>query len=162
MRMRAGHDQQRGLRTTPGRRRRRRRVAVAGGTEAQRTAVLHARAGRTGRARGDTAGALGVAAAFTTVQGPANAQWGVLYVEGLLKLAPDDAPRIEQATASLIAELAQPSGYHISVPASVSERLAGQLKTWSGKHQGAVIAGAVAAADAAGVGSRWMAPARIG
>ncbi len=74
----------------------------------------------------------------TTVQGPATrVQWGVLYVEGLLKLAPDDAPRIEQATASLIAELeAQPSGYHQRTRQRF-ERLAGQLKTWSGKHQGA-------------------------
>jgi len=89
--------------------------------------------------RGDTAGALEwLKRAYDGAQGPATrVQWGVLYVEGLLKLAPDDAPRIEQATASLIAELeAQPSGYHQRTRQRF-ERLAGQLKTWSGKHQGA-------------------------
>ena len=87
--------------------------------------------------RGDTAGALEwLKRAYDGAQGPATrVQWGVLYVEGLLKLAPDDAPRIEQATASLIAELeAQPSGYTSAPPAL---RAPGrQLKAWSGKHQG--------------------------
>ncbi|MEN6683476.1 thioredoxin family protein [Stenotrophomonas pavanii] len=88
--------------------------------------------------RGDTAGALEwLKRAYEGAQGPATrVQWGVLYVEGLLKLAPDDAPRIEQATASLIAELeAQPSGYHQRTRQRF-ERLAAQLKAWSGKHQG--------------------------
>ena len=50
--------------------------------------------------RGDTAGALEwLKRAYDGAQGPATrVQWGVLYVEGLLKLAPNDAPRIEQAT----------------------------------------------------------------
>lgn len=89
--------------------------------------------------RGDTAAALEwLKRAYDGAQGPATrAQWGVLYVEGLLRLAPDDAPRIEQATASLIAELeAQPSGYHQRTRQRF-ERLAGQLKAWSSKHQGA-------------------------
>lgn len=89
--------------------------------------------------RGDTAGALAwLKRAYDGAQGPATrVQWGVLYVEGLLKLAPDDAPRIEQATASLIAELeAQPSGYHQRTRQRF-ERLAGQLKAWSSKHRGA-------------------------
>lgn len=89
--------------------------------------------------RGDNAAALEwLKRAYDSAQGPATrVQWGVLYVEGLLKLAPDDAPRIEQATTALIAELdAQPSGYHQRTRQRF-ERLAGQLKTWSGKHQGA-------------------------
>ncbi|WP_369039173.1 thioredoxin family protein [Stenotrophomonas maltophilia] len=89
--------------------------------------------------RGDAAGALAwLQRAYDGAQGPATrVQWGVLYVEGLLRLAPDDAPRIEQATAALIAELeAQPSGYHQRTRQRF-ERLAGQLKTWSGRHQGA-------------------------
>lgn len=89
--------------------------------------------------RGDNAAALEwLKRAYDSAQGPATrVQWGVLYVEGLLKLAPDDAPRIEQATTMLIAELdAQPSGYHQRTRQRF-ERLAGQLKTWSGKHQGA-------------------------
>lgn len=89
--------------------------------------------------RGDNAAALEwLKRAYDSAQGPATrVQWGVLYVEGLLKLAPDDAPRIEQATTALIAELdAQPSGYHQRTRQRF-ERLAGQLKTWSSKHQGA-------------------------
>ncbi len=89
--------------------------------------------------RGDAAGALAwLQRAYDGAQGPATrVQWGVLYVEGLLRLAPHDAPRIEQATAALIAELeAQPSGYHQRTRQRF-ERLAGQLKTWSGRHQGA-------------------------
>lgn len=89
--------------------------------------------------RGDAAGALAwLQRAYDGAQGPATrVQWGVLYVEGLLRLAPDDAPRIEQATAALIAELeAQPSGYHQRTRQRF-ERLAGQLKSWSGRHQGA-------------------------
>ncbi|AWH29406.1 dihydroneopterin aldolase [Stenotrophomonas sp. YAU14A_MKIMI4_1] len=89
--------------------------------------------------RGDTAGALEwLKRAYEGAQGPATrVQWGVLYVEGLLRLAPQDAPRIEQATDALIAELqAQPSGYHQRTRQRF-ERLAAQLKTWSGKHQGA-------------------------
>jgi len=89
--------------------------------------------------RGDTAGALEwLKRAYDGARGPATrVQWGVLYVEGLLRLAPDDAPRIEQATDALIAELqAQPSGYHQRTKQRF-ERLAVQLKAWGGKHQGA-------------------------
>lgn len=89
--------------------------------------------------RGDTAGALEwLKRAYDGAQGPATrVQWGVLYVEGLLRLAPDDAPRIEQATDALIAELqAQPSGYHQRTKQRF-ERLALQLKAWGGKHHGA-------------------------
>lgn len=89
--------------------------------------------------RGDTAGALEwLKRAYEGAQGPATrVQWGVLYVEGLLRLAPDDAPRIEQATEALIAELdKQPSGYHQRTRQRF-ERLAGQLQAWSAKHKGA-------------------------
>ena len=89
--------------------------------------------------RGDTAGALEwLKRAYEGAQGPATrVQWGVLYVGGLLRLAPDDAPRIEQATDALIAELqAQPSGYHQRTKQRF-ERLAVQLKAWGSKHQGA-------------------------
>jgi len=89
--------------------------------------------------RGDTAGALEwLKRAYDSAQGPATrVQWGVLYVEGLLRLAPQDAPRVEQATEALIAELqAQPSGYHQRTRQRF-ERLAVQLKAWGGKHHGA-------------------------
>ena len=111
--------------------------------------------------RGDTAGALEwLKRAYDGAQGPATrVQWGVLYVEGLLKLAPDDAPRIEQATASLIAELeAQPSGYHqrtrqrFGAPGRAVEGLERQAP-------GHGDAGTVAAADAAGMrrsGRQWV------
>lgn len=89
--------------------------------------------------RGDSAAALEwLKRAYEGAQGPATrVQWGVLYVEGLLRLAPDDAPRIEQATDALIAELdAQPSGYHQRTRQRF-ERLAVQLKAWGSKHHGA-------------------------
>ncbi|MDN8662632.1 thioredoxin family protein [Stenotrophomonas indicatrix] len=89
--------------------------------------------------RGDTAGALEwLKRAYEGAQGPATrVQWGVLYVEGLLRLAPDDAPRIEQATEALISELdEQSSGYHQRTRQRF-ERLAGQLQAWSAKHKGA-------------------------
>ena len=103
--------------------------------------------------RGDTAGALEwLKRAYDGAQGPATrVQWGVLYVEGLLKLAPNDAPRIEQATASLIAELeAQPSGYHqrtrqrFGTPGRAVEDVEREAP-------GCRDTGAAAAADAAGV-----------
>ncbi|KAF1016842.1 MAG: Thiol:disulfide interchange protein DsbD [Stenotrophomonas maltophilia] len=88
--------------------------------------------------RGDTAAAVDwLRQAYTGAQGPATrAQWGVLYVEGLIRLTPDDAAGIEQATDALIAELgAQPAGYHQRTRQRF-ERLAGKLQAWSNAHHG--------------------------
>jgi len=89
--------------------------------------------------RGDKATALSwLHKAYQGAQGPATrVQWGVLYVEGLLRLAPDDAPAIEQATGEVIADLAaQPAGYHQRTRQRF-ERLGGALQAWSRTHHGA-------------------------
>ena len=89
-------------------------------------------------ARGDKPAALEwLRKAYAGAQGPATrVQWGVLYVEGLLRLSPDDAATIESATDSVIAELdAQPAGYHQRTRQRF-ERLAGALKTWSNQRHG--------------------------
>ncbi|WMJ69453.1 thioredoxin family protein [Stenotrophomonas sp. 24(2023)] len=88
--------------------------------------------------RGDTTAAVDwLHKAYDSAKGPATrVQWGVLYVEGLLRLTPQDAAGIEQATDSLIAELGtQPAGYHQRTRQRF-ERLAGKLQDWSRTHQG--------------------------
>lgn len=90
-------------------------------------------------ARGDRQAALGwLRKAYDGAQGQATrVQWGVLYVEGLVRLAPADSADIEQATTAVIADLdAQPSGYHQRTRQHF-ERLGGSLQTWSKVHQGA-------------------------
>ncbi|WP_448130127.1 thioredoxin family protein [Stenotrophomonas rhizophila] len=90
-------------------------------------------------ARGDKASALSwLHKAYQGAQGPATrVQWGVLYVEGLVRLSPDDAPAIEQATGEVIADLAaQPAGYHQRTRQRF-ERLGTTLQAWSRTHHGA-------------------------
>lgn len=66
-------------------------------------------------------------------------QWGVLYVEGLLKLVLDDVLCIEQVIVLLIVELeVQFLGYYQCI-CQCFECLVGQLKVWSGKYQGVEI-----------------------
>ncbi|MFI8570779.1 thioredoxin family protein [Stenotrophomonas bentonitica] len=89
--------------------------------------------------RGDKASAISwLHKAYQGAQGPATrVQWGVLYVEGLLRLSPDDAPAIETATTEVIADLAaQPAGYHQRTRQRF-ERLGGALQAWSRDHHGA-------------------------
>ncbi|MBU2049214.1 MAG: thioredoxin family protein [Gammaproteobacteria bacterium] len=89
--------------------------------------------------RGDKASAIAwLHKAYRGAQGPATrVQWGVLYVEGLLRLSPDDAPAIETATAEVIADLAaQPTGYHQRTRQRF-ERLGTALQAWSREHHGA-------------------------
>jgi len=88
--------------------------------------------------RGDKASAIRwLHKAYQGAQGPATrVQWGVLYVEGLLRLSPDDAPAIETATAEVIADLAaQPAGYHQRTRQRF-ERLGTALQAWSRDHHG--------------------------
>ncbi len=90
-------------------------------------------------ARGDKASAVSwLHKAYQSAQGPATrVQWGVLYVEGLVRLSPDDAPAIEQATGEVIADLAaQPAGYHQRTRQRF-ERLGTTLQAWSRTHHGA-------------------------
>lgn len=107
--------------------------------------------------------------AYEGAQGPATrVQWGVLYVEGLVRLRPEDGKAIEQATAQVIAELdAQPAGYHQRTRQRF-ERLAGTLQTWSRAHQGSDALGRLQArmgercakaapgADAGAACNRWL------
>ncbi|WP_411851097.1 thioredoxin family protein [Stenotrophomonas sp. LGBM10] len=89
-------------------------------------------------ARGDRQAALGwLRKAYDAAQGPATrVQWGVLYVEGLLRLTPADTATIEQATAAVIADLdTQPAGYHQRTRQRF-ERLGASLQAWSKAHQG--------------------------
>ncbi|MCF7750160.1 thioredoxin family protein [Bacillus subtilis subsp. subtilis] len=121
-------------------------------------------------ARGDTAAALEwLRKAYDGAQGPATrVQWGVLYVEGLVRLQPGDGEAIERATAQVIAELdAQPAGYHQRTRQRF-ERLAGTLQAWSGQHHGKATLGRLQArmgescakaapgADAGAACSRWL------
>lgn len=86
--------------------------------------------------RGDTASAVAwLRKAYEGAQGPATrVQWGVLYVEGLLRLAPDDATAIEQATNQVIADLdAQPQSYHQRTRQRF-EKLGKALSEWGRQH----------------------------
>jgi protein disulfide-isomerase len=92
-------------------------------------------------ARGDTAGALSwLQQAYQGAEGPATrVQWGVLYVNGLLRLAPADKNGIERAASQVIGELAgQPQGYHQRTRQRL-DSLGKALQTWSRAHDGEQI-----------------------
>lgn len=92
-------------------------------------------------ARGDRMAAVDwLRKAYAGAQGPATrVQWGVLYVEGLLRLAPQDGAAIEAAAAQVIAELdQQPAGYHQRTRQRF-EQLGTELQAWSSAHAGAPI-----------------------
>jgi len=89
--------------------------------------------------RGDKAAAIEwLRKAYEGAQGPATrVQWGVLYVEGLVRLTPDDAKAIEAATAQVVGELGeQPEGYHQRTRQRF-EKLGKTLAAWSREHGGA-------------------------
>jgi protein disulfide-isomerase len=121
-------------------------------------------------ARGDKAAAVDwLRRAYQGAQGPATrVQWGVLYVEGLVRLTPGDGKAIEQATAQVIAELdAQPAGYHQRTRQRF-ERLGTTLQAWGRAHHGAETLGRLQArmgescakaapgADAGAACNRWL------
>ena len=88
--------------------------------------------------RGDRAAAIDwLRKGYETSEGPASrVQWGVTYVEGLLRLAPDDAAGIEKAVGKVIGELAgQPEGYRQRTRQRL-EGLGKALVEWSGGHGG--------------------------
>jgi hypothetical protein len=78
--------------------------------------------------------------AYTQSQGPATRfQWGVLYVEGLLRMAPQDEPRIRAATLAVLGELAGPDRIHARSRGRL-ERMHEALVGWSrGTGHGATI-----------------------
>lgn len=89
--------------------------------------------------RGDKAGAVQwLRKAYEGAQGPATrVQWGVLYVEGLVRLAPEDGATIEKAATQVIADLdGQPEGYHQRTRQRF-EKLGNTLAEWSRTHDGA-------------------------
>ena len=121
-------------------------------------------------ARGDKATAVDwLRRAYEGAQGPATrVQWGVLYVEGLVRLTPGNGKAIEQATAQVIAELdAQPAGYHQRTRQRF-ERLGTTLQAWGRAHHGAETLGRLQArmgescakaapgADAGAACNRWL------
>lgn len=92
-------------------------------------------------ARGDNAGALAwLQQAYQGAEGPATrVQWGVLYVDGLLRLRPDDKAGIEQAAGQVIGELAgQPEGYHQRTRQRL-DTLGKSLQAWSRDHDGGEV-----------------------
>ncbi|PPU72770.1 dihydroneopterin aldolase [Xanthomonas cucurbitae] len=87
--------------------------------------------------RGDKKTALSwLKKAYESAQGPATrVQWGVLYVDGLLRLSPDDTTGIETAATQVIGELAgQPDGYRQRTRQRF-DTLAAALKRWSKQHR---------------------------
>ena len=89
-------------------------------------------------ARGDRRQALDwLRRGYATAEGPASrVQWGVTYVEGLLRLSPDDRGTIERATGDVIGELAgQPEGYRQRTRQRL-EKLGKALAGWSAQHGG--------------------------
>lgn len=85
------------------------------------------------RKRGDTAQALRwYERAFQRSEGPATRlQWGAGYVGALVDLAPDDAARIEQAAAQLIAEAGQDGASFHERSARSLQRMADKLVRWN-------------------------------
>lgn len=92
-------------------------------------------------ARGDKAEAIGwLRKGYETAEGSATrAQWGALYVRGLIRLAPRDRKAIEAAAGDVIDELAgQPNSYH----QRTRQRFDGldkALTEWSAANGGAEV-----------------------
>ncbi|QNH11089.1 thioredoxin family protein [Xanthomonas sp. SI] len=92
-------------------------------------------------ARGDKQTALyWLKKAYESAEGPATrVQWGVLYVDGLIRLQPDNAAAIEAAAGQVIGELAgQPGGYHQRTRQRF-DTLAKTLQGWSKGHGGSAV-----------------------
>jgi protein disulfide-isomerase len=91
--------------------------------------------------RGDKTGALAwLRRGYETAEGPASrVQWGVSYVEGLVRLNPGDKAAIQKAAAQVVGELAeQPAGYRQRTRQRL-EGLGKSLVQWSAKHDGALV-----------------------
>ncbi|MET3439091.1 protein disulfide-isomerase [Sphingomonas sp. 1185] len=74
---------------------------------------------------------------YETSEGPASrVQWGVTYVEGLLRLTPTDHAAIEKASGAVISELAsQPEGYRQRTRTRL-EKLGKALAAWGTEQNG--------------------------
>lgn len=88
--------------------------------------------------RGQTAAALDwLRRGYAASEGPATrVQWGALYVDGLVRLAPGDGKAIERAASQVIDELgADGAGYHQRTQQRL-EKMERTLSQWSRQHDG--------------------------
>lgn len=78
--------------------------------------------------------------AFTTSKGPATRlQWGSTYFENLIKLAPQDAPRIEKLASQLIQEAGQDKGAFYERSARSLKKVSDLLLPWAKGDNAAVL-----------------------
>ena len=99
--------------------------------------------------RGDKAAAIDwTAKAYDGAKGPATRlQWGTVYVNALVDLAPDDAARIEKAATQVIGEIEPEAA---SFDGRNRRRLSGmttKLAAWNAKGAHATEAGHIVAAS---------------
>jgi thioredoxin-related protein len=91
------------------------------------------------KSRGDKAAALGwYEKAYAAADGPATRlQWGASYVNALVDLAPQDAARIDKATASIIGELEPAPDTFYGRNQRSLERMSKKLAAWdkNQKHE---------------------------
>jgi protein disulfide-isomerase len=75
--------------------------------------------------------------AYEESQGAATRfQWGQLYLSGLLRLSPKDAPRIESAGAQVLSELEGPDRIYLRARVRL-EKLDRELRAWNSAAKGA-------------------------
>ena len=80
-----------------------------------------------------------LAEAYQKARGPASRfQWGYQYLDGLLRLAPDDIATIEKVGMSVIAELDGPNRIHRRTLARLA-RLDTALRKWNTTPQRAAV-----------------------
>ncbi|MBH9552149.1 thioredoxin family protein [Inhella gelatinilytica] len=75
--------------------------------------------------------------AFNKSEGPATRlQWGATYFENLVKLAPQDAARIEKLAAQLVQEAEKDKGAFYERSARSLQKVSEQLLGWAKAHNG--------------------------
>jgi len=91
--------------------------------------------------RGDTAAALDwLAQAYTASEGPATRlEWGFRYVNGLLRISPDDRDTIQSVSAALIDDVADSPNAYYQRSRMVLDALGQKLAAWSSEHEGAAV-----------------------
>ncbi|MEY2934914.1 MAG: hypothetical protein RL033_5663, partial [Pseudomonadota bacterium] len=81
--------------------------------------------------------------AYREARGPATRfQWGALYVSGLLRMSPEDEPRIRAAMLEVIGELEGPDRIHARARSRL-EKLDASLDKWAGETKNAATLTAV-------------------
>lgn len=82
--------------------------------------------------------------AYRSAQGPATRfQWGALYAGGLLRMSPQDEPRIRAAFVEVLGELEGPDRIHARARSRL-DKLSSSLVKWSGETKNAATLQAVA------------------